>query len=79
MKITNNQQILSVNLLYIKLLIICIKLFNRKMEKLFWNIFLFMMLAYLVERSSEEYYIMDFEYPESMYIYFINCLFGILT
>ena len=49
------------------------------MEKLFVNIFSFMMLAYLVERSSEEYFIKDFEYKKSMYIYFKNCLCGNLT
>ena len=49
------------------------------MEKLFVNIFSFMMLAYLVERSSEEYYIKDFKYSKSMCIYFINYLLGNLT
>ena len=49
------------------------------MEKLSGNIFLFIMLAYLLERSSEEYYFKDLEYKESMYIYFLNSLFSSLT
>ena len=70
MKIINIQQILLVSLLYTKLLThVYEENFLIKMEKLFRNIFSFMMFVYLATQSSERYYIKDLEYAESMYFF----------